>query len=251
MPYHRVYHHVKNGGGQRVALCNSPFPLELRSVVSPCPCSHRRLFPVRLQESPYPLSYSITLNKYLEEPSELVFFAGGIYECTINNSNGSYNQSQLTFMLDIPSQDTVDRFYYIPLWIAPAGTQIIDIHQQNLPMRHQLITLGWNEVSIGCSPERLVLARGALQAKMIKYSIKRIGEITINKSQGETLPLGLAVKITHQYSPFGKRSNSSIIKSYNNSKNDSDCWRKTICYSKDVGIDHYGQSMDSILKSYP
>ena len=28
------------------------------------------------------------LNKYLKEPSKLVFFAGGIYECTINNSNG-------------------------------------------------------------------------------------------------------------------------------------------------------------------
>ena len=25
------------------------------------------------------------LNKYLKEPSKLVFFAGGIYECTINN----------------------------------------------------------------------------------------------------------------------------------------------------------------------
>ena len=50
---------------------------------------------------------------------------------------------------------------------------------------------------------------------------------------------------------MGKRSNSSIIKSYNNSKNDSDRRRKTVCYSKDVGIDHYGKSLDSILKYYP
>ena len=102
------------------------------------------------------------LNKDLKEPSELVFFSIDIYECTINNSNGRYNQSQLAFMLDIPSQDTVDQFDYIPLWIAPAGTQIIDINQQNLPTRHQLTTSGWNEVLIGCAPERVVLGRGGL-----------------------------------------------------------------------------------------
>ena len=50
---------------------------------------------------------------------------------------------------------------------------------------------------------------------------------------------------------MGKRSNSSIIKSHNNSKNDSDRQRKTVSYSTDVGIDHCGKSMDSILKPYP
>ena len=69
------------------------------------------------------------LNKYLKVPSELVFFAGGIYECTINDSNGRYNQSQLAFMLDIPSQDAVNIFDSITLWIAPSGPQIIYINQ--------------------------------------------------------------------------------------------------------------------------
>ena len=73
----------------------------------------------------------------LKEPSELVFFAGGIYECTINDSNERYNQSQLAFMLDIPPQDTADQFDSIPLWIAPPETQIIDFNQQNLPTRYQ------------------------------------------------------------------------------------------------------------------
>ena len=72
------------------------------------------------------------LNKDLKEPSELVFFASDIYECTINNSNGRYNQSQLAFMLDIPSQDTVDQFDSIPLWIAPAGTQRIDFNNNKI-----------------------------------------------------------------------------------------------------------------------
>ena len=38
-----------------------------------------------------------------------------------------------------------------------------------------------------------------MHAKRLQYSLKHIGAITINKSQGETLPLGLAVEITKQY----------------------------------------------------
>ena len=73
-----------------------------------------------------------------------------------------------------------------------------------LPTRHQLTTCGWNEALIGCALERVVLERGELKAKIPQYLLKRIGAITINKSQGETLSLVLAVKITHQYSPREK-----------------------------------------------
>ena len=144
------------------------------------------------------------LNKELKEPLELVFFAGGVYECTINDPAGRFNQSQLAFMLDLPSQESVDRFDSIPLWIPPAGTQFIDFNQQNLPTHDDLRRLGWSEVLIGCAPERLVMARGGLQAKRLQYSLKHIGAITINKSQGETLPLGLAVEVTEEYSPWEK-----------------------------------------------
>ena len=54
-----------------------------------------------------------------------------------------------------------------------------------------------------------MLVQGGLHAKRLMYSLKHIGAITINKSQGETLPLGLAVEITEKYSPWKKRKNSS------------------------------------------
>ena len=145
-----------------------------------------------------------TLNKELKEPSEIIFFAGGIYECTINDLRGRYNQSQLAFMLDIPSQESVDRFEAIKMWIAPAGTHYISFERDNIPSRASLLDLGWNEVQIGCAAERIIVARGGLQAKRLQYSLKHIGAITINKSQGETLPLGLAVEITKKYSPWQK-----------------------------------------------
>ena len=63
-----------------------------------------------------------SLNKDLKEPTELVFFVGGVYEFTINDQRGRYIQSQLAYMLDLPSQDSVDQFNAIPLWIAPPGT---------------------------------------------------------------------------------------------------------------------------------
>ena len=63
---------------------------------------------------------------------------------------------------------------------------------------------GWEEVKIGCAPERLVQARGGVQAKRRQYALKHIGAITINKSQGATLPLGLAVEMSRQYSPWEK-----------------------------------------------
>ena len=42
------------------------------------------------------------LNKDLKEPSKLVLFSGNIYECTINDSNGRFHQSRMSFLLDIP-----------------------------------------------------------------------------------------------------------------------------------------------------
>ena len=90
------------------------------------------------------------------------------------------------------------------MWISPAGTQNIPFNHNDLPSRELLEELKWVELSIGVAPERVVIVRGGLQAKRLQYSLKHIGAITINKSQGETLPLGIAIEITEQYSPWEK-----------------------------------------------
>ena len=97
------------------------------------------------------------LNKEVKEPTEIVFFSGGIYECTINDNRERYNQSQLAFMLDLPSQSTIDHFDGISLWLPPTGTQIINYNYHNIPDREELIDLGWKEVTIGVAPERNIL----------------------------------------------------------------------------------------------
>ena len=88
-------------------------------------------------------------------------------------------------MMELPSQQTVDRFDAIPLWIAPPGTQFIEYDQNNIPTVEELKEKGWNEVNIGVAPEKIINARGGIQAKRLQYLLKHIRVITINKVQGE------------------------------------------------------------------
>jgi len=122
------------------------------------------------------------LNKQLKEPSELIFFKGGVYECTMNDHRGRYNQSQLVLMVDLPSQESIESFDAIPLWIAPSGINIINFERDNLPTKEELTTSGWNEIYIGCAPERVILGSRGIQGIRLQYSLKHIGAITINKS---------------------------------------------------------------------
>ena len=55
---------------------------------------------------------------------------------------------------------------------------------------------GWNEVHIGVSSEKYINAREGISAKGLQYSHKHIGGFTINRSQGGTLPIGIAIEIT-------------------------------------------------------
>jgi predicted GIY-YIG superfamily endonuclease len=143
------------------------------------------------------------LNRSVKEPTELVLFAGGIYEITHNERSGNYSQSQLVFMLELPSEDTVARFNAINVWLPPPGTECIEYDRHNMPSRDELVARHWTEVKVGVAPERLVPVKG-MHAKRLQYTLNAVGATTINKSMGATLPLGLAVEITEQYAPWEK-----------------------------------------------
>ena len=70
-----------------------------------------------------------------------------------------YNQSHHAYLIDLPLQDTVNRYDDIPLLIAPPGNHNVVFDQDNLPSREKLIELLWNEVMIGVTPERVIPAR--------------------------------------------------------------------------------------------
>ena len=144
------------------------------------------------------------LDKDLREPSELVFFPGGVYECTTNDPRGRFSQSQTAFMLELPTDDAVANFRSVNVWIAPVGGNHVTFSLEDLPTRATLSELGWNETAVGCASERDVNVRGGLVARRMQYALKHIGATTINKSMGSTLPYGIATEISKQYSPWEK-----------------------------------------------
>ena len=105
-------------------------------------------------------------------------------------------------MLELPSETEVSDFAGIKLWIAPPATNHITFNRNDLPTRQDMEYLGWKETSIGCAAERDVNVRGGLVARRMQYSLKHIGATTINKSQGATLPYGIVVEISKEYSPW-------------------------------------------------
>ena len=75
------------------------------------------------------------LNKELREPTELVLFPGGVYECTINDEQRGFSQSQMAFLLDLSAKDAVENHAAISIWVAPPATCHLVFDVDNLPSR--------------------------------------------------------------------------------------------------------------------
>ncbi len=145
-----------------------------------------------------------SLTNQLREPELLVFFRWCLYECTVNDpsQHRHYNQSTLVLLIDMPDRTTLDQFGPIRVWVAPAGTQFVDFlsNGSSMPTKSRLRDLGWCEVSIGTAPEREIHAPNRYFAKRKQYALKHVGAMTINKSQGDTIPAGVAIEISSEQS---------------------------------------------------
>ena len=97
-------------------------------------------------------------------------------------------------MLDLSHEDSI--------FIALSSTNNVGFDNKHRPTRQKLNQSGWRETTVGIAPEREVIVRGGLVAKRHQYTLKHIGATTIEKSQGATLPNGLALEITSDYSPW-------------------------------------------------
>ena len=150
-----------------------------------------------------------SLNHQVREPETLILYEWGVYECTVNDTNDKYNQSTLAILKDVPEQETVDTFAPFKVWIAPPNTQYVDFlmnddEQRAMPTREELIELEWTEVTMKVAPEREITARYGRKARRKQYAMRHVGALTINKSQGDIIPTGLAVEISETCSPWQK-----------------------------------------------
>ena len=98
-------------------------------------------------------------------------------------------------IMDMPDIQTLENFGQIRVWVAPCGPQADLLGDGNeTPTKEQLAAWGWKERRIGFTVERNVSVRGGYHAKRKQYSLKHIGALLINMSQGDTLPAGLTIK---------------------------------------------------------
>ena len=123
------------------------------------------------------------LSRHIKELEELYLYPKAPVEFT-HNRTGYWSQSQLGIVMRVPSQDDLDNWRSISVYVSPAGTSDIpsfDITEENL------IANGWIERRVGCAPERVHNLRYGLMAKRKQYGIAHRFAGTIHRLMGSDL----------------------------------------------------------------
>ena len=144
----------------------------------------------KLQSNPVMASTatSLTLDRRMKNPRELILFPYGIYELTYNDPKGKFFQSQLCILLDaVPAQDDLDSWKDIEVYWAPHGVDEIPA----LPIsQDELLQLGWVKAKLGLAPERRQnLGNHGLNAWHEQYGLKYHIALTIHSVMGSTVPV--------------------------------------------------------------
>ena len=147
------------------------------------------------------------LDKRVKEPSTLLFFRGAIYEFTYN-CDGSFSQSQMAVLYDLPSQENLERFRKINVLIAPPGIHDIEF-DPNLS-KEEYINLGYVEVKVGKAPERIQSIGRSLQGQRTQYGLKHRVTSTIHAAMGDTL-VRVATQISNDSTKFKLWDKAQVI----------------------------------------
>jgi hypothetical protein len=106
------------------------------------------------QLAAYPVPASVVTSKALDTegktPQDLFFFSGAAHEVTFNDPSGTFYQSQVCILTDIPSQEAIDAFEPVELLRAPSGIDELPKDTN----RHSLLSAGWILIKVGKEPER-------------------------------------------------------------------------------------------------
>ena len=124
------------------------------------------------------------LDRCCREPKELYFVRGTLYTATYNDPKKRFNQSQLCYLKDLPSQEQIDSGSPILVYFSPAGKKdtppenaSVDWLQQN----------GWYPGRVGFAPEQAHLIKQRFRARRYQYGLKMRLSGTIHSCMGQTL----------------------------------------------------------------
>lgn len=125
------------------------------------------------------------LDSKVKEPRSLLFFRGAIYLCTFNDPHGSFSQSQMALLYDLPSQEQLDNWQKIPILIAPPGTK--EIEYDDTKSKQSYLDIGFVEQQIGVTKEYTQSLSNNLQGRRKQYGLKPYVSLTIHSAMGDTL----------------------------------------------------------------
>lgn len=124
------------------------------------------------------------LDKKVKEPRTLLFYKGGVYICTFNKK-GSFSQSQMALLYDLPDQDDLQNFKPIRVLLAPPGIKSVKYEEGK--SKESYIAEGYKEVKIGIGNTYTQGIQNNMQCKRKQYGLKLHVSATIHAAMGDTL----------------------------------------------------------------
>jgi predicted GIY-YIG superfamily endonuclease len=162
----------------------------------------------QLEWSPARESIVASLEQMLKEPRRILFFAGAIFECTYNDSQGKFSQSQMALLIELPTTNALQHWEKIKVLIAPPGMKEIDFNVTY--SREVYLERGFREVKVGIAPERTNSVRNDMFARRKQYGLRHHVSMTIHAAMGDTL-LNMATSISARDTNFTMWDKGQLI----------------------------------------
>ena len=125
------------------------------------------------------------LEQKVKEPKQILFFKGAIYECTFNDPNGQFTQSQMALLYELPSRATLDQWEKIKILVAPPGLK--EIVYNSRATKEYYIGVGFSEVNVGIAPERTHSVTFDMFGRRKQYGLRHHVVMTVHSAMGDTL----------------------------------------------------------------
>jgi predicted GIY-YIG superfamily endonuclease len=126
---------------------------------------------------------SSVLTRKLKTPPNLFFYPGAVYEITYNKTN-HFAQSQLAVLADVPTQEQVDSFEPVEVYVAPEGTKTIS---SGLKTEQDFLNAGFRREKMGLAPSHVQYIGLGFQAKREQYGLRPRIAATIHAGMGQDL----------------------------------------------------------------
>jgi GIY-YIG catalytic domain len=144
----------------------------------------------------------------VKQPQSLFFFPLALFEITFNCHQGTFSQSQLAALLEMPTTQSLQANQPIVVALAPAGVKNVPL---DVDSGQELIgTHNWKQASVGLAPERPEWLLGRILARRKQYGLRHRIASTIHAVMGQDLN-ALVTKVSATDSRYTLWSRQQVV----------------------------------------